>query len=139
MTLGFDDLYAGAGEVLAGRDMDGLAIADVEVVATSGDSLRLAFPLIGPESGIEVLRLDFTTALFAAGAVLQASLQNSTSEEWDWQRVDPGDAVRGSDQQHHDLEGRSAEPIIVGGRGNTRGPHSKWRWGQRSGIVPLQR
>ena len=40
-----------------------------------------------------MLRLDFTTALFSAGAVLQASLQNSTSEEWDWQRVDPGDAV----------------------------------------------
>lgn len=93
MRLGFDGLYVGAGEVLAGRDMDGLAIADVEVVATGGDSLRLAFPPIGPESGVEVLRLDFTTALFAAGAVLQASLQNSSSEEWDWQRVDPGDAV----------------------------------------------
>ena len=51
MTLGFDGLYAGAGEVLAGRDMAGLAIAEVEVVATAGDSLRLAFPPISPESG----------------------------------------------------------------------------------------
>ena len=121
MTLGFDGLYAGAGEVLAGRDMDGLAIADVEVVATGGDSLRLTFPLISPESGVEMLRLDFTTALFSAGAVLQASLQNSTSAEWDWQRVDPGDAVGEVLSNTTTLRGTVQSRSLLEGRGDTGG------------------
>ena len=60
---------------------------------TAGDSLRVTFPTIDPNSDLDALRLDFTTALFATGAVLQASLQNSSSGAGSWQRVDPGEVV----------------------------------------------
>ena len=56
---------------------------------TAGDSLQVAFSAISPSSGVEVVRLDFSTALFSTGAVLQASLQHSVEGEGGWQRVDP--------------------------------------------------
>ena len=93
MNLRFDGFYGGGEEELAGEDMAGMVIADAEVMPTAGDSLHLAFPAIGPNSGVDVLRLDFTTALFSTGAVLEASLQNGAATTGGWQRVDPGEAV----------------------------------------------
>ena len=93
MNLRFEGLYGGDEKELAADDMAVLAIEGAEVVLTAGDSLRVAFPAIGPNSGVDVVRLDFTTALFSTGAVLGASLQNSASGVGGWQRVDPGEAV----------------------------------------------
>ena len=86
MTLGFAGLYAGR----AGAEG---AVEGVEVVPTGADSLRLSFAAIRPNAGIEVVRLDFRTALFGIGAVLHASLQHSAGGEGTWQRVDPGNAL----------------------------------------------
>lgn len=86
MTLGFAGLYAG-------RAGDERAVEGVEVVPTGADSLRLSFAAIRPNAGIEVVRLDFRTALFGIGAVLRASLQHSAGGEGTWQRVDPGNAL----------------------------------------------
>ena len=86
MALGFAGLYAGpAGDE---REVEG-----VEVIPTDADSLRLSFAEIRPNTDIEVVRLDFRTALFGMGAVLRASLQHSAEGEGTWQRVDPGDAL----------------------------------------------
>jgi hypothetical protein len=93
MSLRFEGLYGGDDQTLAVEDAGGLEIAEATVVPTAGDSLRVAFPAIGPNSGIDALRLDFSTALFSTGAVLQASLQNSASGTGNWQRVDPGEAL----------------------------------------------
>lgn len=86
MTLRFAGLYAGRAG--AEREVEG-----VEVVPTGADSLRLSFAAIRPNAGIEVVRLDFRTALFGIGAVLRASLQHSAGGEGTWQRVDPGNAL----------------------------------------------
>ncbi|MBT7862006.1 MAG: hypothetical protein HN712_16950, partial [Gemmatimonadetes bacterium] len=59
---------------------------------TSADSLHLSFDAITPRSGVGMLRLDFTTALFAGGAQLKAALQDHSSNGG-WQRVDAGDAL----------------------------------------------
>ena len=94
MPLEFVGLYAGSDDdFTAVADMASLAVTDVEVVATAADSLRLAFTAVQPSSGVEVMRLDFRTALFGMGAVLQAALQNSADGAEAWQRVDPGDAL----------------------------------------------
>ena len=55
--------------------------------------MRLSFAEIRPNTGTEVVRLDFRTALFGMGAVLRASLQHSDEGEGTWQRVDPGNAL----------------------------------------------
>ena len=86
MTLRFAGLYAGR----AGAEY---AVEGVEVVPTGADSLRLSFAAIRPNAGVEVVRLDFRTALFGIGAVLRASLQHSAGGEGTWQRVDPGNAL----------------------------------------------
>lgn len=86
MTLRFAGLYAGR----AGAER---AVEGVEVVPTGADSLRLSFAAIRPNAGIEVVRLDFRTALFGIGAVLRSSLQHSAGGEGTWQRVDPGNAL----------------------------------------------
>ena len=94
MALSFAGLYAGRAEdFAAGADMAGLEVAGVEVMSTGADSLRLSFAEIGPGSGVDLVRLDFRTALFGMGAVLRASLQNSAEGEGTWQRVDPGNAL----------------------------------------------
>ena len=78
MPLRFVGLYAGAEDAFGpSADLASLAIADVEVMQTRTDSLQLAFPAVGPSSGVEVLRLDFATALFSTGAVMRALLKNS--------------------------------------------------------------
>lgn len=86
MTLGFAGLYAGQ----AGAER---AVEGVEIVPTGADSLRLSFAAIRPNAGVEIVRLDFRTALFGIGAVLRASLQHSAGGEGTWQRVDPGNAL----------------------------------------------
>jgi hypothetical protein len=85
MELEFAGLYRGAGGAFT-------EVAQAQRVPTSGDSLLLRFPLIAP-AGTELLRLDFRTALYSAGAVLQAALQHRAGGGGAWQRVDPGDAV----------------------------------------------
>ena len=94
MALSFAGLYAGrVADFADGADMVGLEVAGVEVMPTGADSLRLSFAEIGPGSGVDLVRLDFRTALFGMGAVLRAALQNSVQGEDTWQRVDPGDAL----------------------------------------------
>ena len=72
----------------------GSELEPVEVVPTGPDSLLLRFPKVGPDDDVEILRLDFATALFATGAVLRAALRDSDAQGGGtWQRVDPGDAL----------------------------------------------
>ncbi len=93
MPLEFVGLYMGSDEDFSDAvDMASLQVADVEVVATAADSLRLAFAAVFPGGGVEVMRLDFKTTLFGMGAMLQAALQNSADGGDAWQRIDPGDA-----------------------------------------------
>ena len=93
MRLAFEGVYGGPAASLAADAGADWALEGAEVVPTAGDSLQVAFSEIGPSSGVEVVRLDFSTALFSTGAVLQASLQHSAEGEGGWQRVDPGEAV----------------------------------------------
>lgn len=69
------------------------ALTGVEVIPTGRDSLHVRFDAIRPAGSTEVLRLDFETALFVTGAVLQAALRNSSADDGAWQRVDPGEAL----------------------------------------------
>ena len=84
MNLQFVGLYRNDGE---------LAVEGVSVVPTQADSLRLSFPRIAPNQGIDLLRLDFRTALFASGAVLRPAVRNSDQGADTWQRADPGDVL----------------------------------------------
>ena len=93
MRLAFAGVYGGPAAALATDVGADWALEGAEVVPTAGDSLQVAFSAISPSSGVEVVRLDFSTALFSTGAVLQASLQHSVEGEGGWQRVDPGEAV----------------------------------------------
>ena len=93
MRLAFEGVYGGPAAALATEVGADWALEGAEVVPTAGDSLQVAFSAISPSSGVEVVRLDFSTALFSTGAVLQASLQHSIEGEGGWQRVDPGEAV----------------------------------------------
>ncbi len=93
MRLAFEGVYGGPAAALATDVGADWALEGAEVVPTAGDSLQVAFSAISPSSGVEVVRLDFSTALFSTGAVLQASLQHSVEGEGGWQRVDPGEAV----------------------------------------------
>ena len=76
MNLRFEGLYS-----VAAGETAGPALA-ADVVPTSGDSLQVAFAPLGPNSGVEAVRLDFSTALFSTGAVMQASLQHSELGGW---------------------------------------------------------
>ena len=93
MRLAFEGVYGGPAAALATDVGADWALEGAEVIPTAGDSLQVAFSAIGPSSEVEVVRLDFSTALFSTGAVLQASLQHSVEGEGGWQRVDPGEAV----------------------------------------------
>ena len=95
MVLEYVGLFGGSeADFLAeGNDINALTVADAEVVASGGDSLRVAFSAIDPNSGIDVLRLDFRTTLFSTGAVLRPSLQQRGATTSTWQRVDGGNAI----------------------------------------------
>ena len=93
MALGLVGLYGGGEEDFSATDdIAGLALPGVIRVPTGSDTLQLAFPPID-RGDLELLRLDFTTALFATGAVLRAEMQNSVASEGAWQRLDAGDAL----------------------------------------------
>ena len=94
MALSLVGVFGGRADEF-NAEADGVpALEHVEEVPTAPDSLLVRFPSIGPDSAIETLRLDFTTALFATGAVLQAALRNShAADGGTWQRVDPGDVL----------------------------------------------
>lgn len=92
MELAMAGLYGG--QV---ADFDGEtalnALPGVEVLPTSRDSLHMRFDAVQPNGSTQVLRLDFETALFVTGAVLQAALRNSGADGGAWQRIDPGEAL----------------------------------------------
>ena len=94
MALRFVNLYAGVEDAFGpNADLTSLIVPGVEEINTRDDSLQLAFAPIEPRSDIEVIRLDFETALFSTGAVVQPLLQRSESGDDNWQRVDAGNAL----------------------------------------------
>ena len=113
MRLAFEGVYGGPAAALATEVGADWALDGAEVVPTAGDSLQVAFSAIGPSSGVEVVRLDFSTALFSTGAVLQASLQHSVEGEGGWQRVDPGEAVAEVASNTTTLVGKVASGPLV--------------------------
>ena len=94
MSLGFSALYAGSEEeLLAGADSAGLAVA-AQASATAEDSLLVTFPVIGPRSGADLLRLDFSGQLFSVGGIVQTFARRAgDGDEVVWQQVDEGDAA----------------------------------------------
>ena len=96
---GFSRILAGAEQDLLaeGGLSSPFAIDGAVRLDTSEDSLLVAFPLIEPEEGIEVLRLDFTGRLFSVGGQVQAFARFAGGGETVWQQVDGGDAARGVD------------------------------------------
>ena len=106
-------MYGGPAAALATDVVADWALEGAEVVPTAGDSLQVAFSAIGPSSGVEVVRLDFSTALFSTGAVLQASLQHSAEGEGGWQRVDPGEAMEAIASNTTTLVGAVQEGALV--------------------------
>ena len=113
MRLAFEGVYGGPAAALATDVGADWALDGAEVVPTAGDSLQVAFSEIGPSSEVEVVRLDFSTALFSTGAVLQASLQHSVEGEGGWQRVDPGEAVEAIASNTTTLVGAVQEDALV--------------------------
>ncbi len=113
MRLAFEGVYGGPASALAAEVGTDWALDGAEVVPTASDSLQVAFSAIGPSSEVEVVRLDFSTALFSTGAVLQASLQNSMKGEGGWQRVDPGEAVEAIASNTTTLVGAVQEGALV--------------------------
>ena len=113
MRLAFEGVYGGPAAALATEVGADWALDGAEVVPTAGDSLQVAFSAIGPSSEVEVVRLDFSTALFSTGAVLQASLQHSAEGEGGWQRVDPGEAVAEVVSNTTTLVGKVASGSLV--------------------------
>ena len=94
MALSLGGVFGGWADEFSAETDEVPALEQVEVVPTAPDSLLVRFPRVGPDSAVEILRLDFTAALFATGAVLQASLRNSAAADGGtWQRVDPGDVL----------------------------------------------
>ena len=94
MALSLGGVFGGRADEFKAKADEVPALEQVEVVPTAPDSLLVRFPRVGPDGAIEILRLDFTAALFATGAVLQASLRNSDAAGGGtWQRVDPGEVL----------------------------------------------
>ena len=116
MRLEFKRLYAGKATDFAEptADLSALVQDQVEVLATAGDTLRLAFPMIGPATGVEVLRLDFDTALFSAGTILRAALSNSASDEQAWQWLSPGNALDQVESNTTTLVGAVKRKELIG-------------------------
>ena len=113
MRLAFEGVYGGPAAALAADGVADWALDGAAVVPTAGDSLQVAFAAISPSSEVEVVRLDFSTALFSTGAVLQASLQHSVEGAGGWQRVDPGEAVEAIASNTTTLVGAVQEGALV--------------------------
>jgi hypothetical protein len=116
MHLEFKRLYAGKATDFAEStaDLSALVQDQVEVLATAGDTLRLAFPTISPAAGVEVLRLDFDTALFSAGTILRAALSNSAADEQAWQWLSPGNALDQVESNTTTLVGAVKRKELIG-------------------------
>ena len=68
-------------------------LADVQVVETRPDSLWLRLDRLVKQGGeVDLVEVQFTTALFSPGVVLQAALGNSSLAN-SWQQVDPADVT----------------------------------------------
>ena len=93
MELGFAGLYKGSEADFMDQRLETLAVENVEIVSSGGDSLQISFAEIGPNDNIDVLRLDFRTALFSTGVVLRPSLKHQGVAGEAWQRVDAGNAI----------------------------------------------
>jgi len=94
MSLDLLGVFGGTSSNVEDADADLLELEEIQVFSTNPDSLHIRFAQISPNSSVEGLRLDFKTALFLTGAVLKASLRNSSDDDGGtWQRVDPGNAV----------------------------------------------
>ncbi|MEE2659677.1 MAG: hypothetical protein VX733_14310 [Candidatus Latescibacterota bacterium] len=106
MSMTFESLHAGSEGDFADEDGSPEALS-TSVAAEGGDSLRISFPSVGSRSGIEILRLDFRTALFSTGAPLRAAVQRGAQAGW--QRVDAGDALKA-------VEGNTTTLVGVTGR-----------------------
>ncbi|MSR83398.1 MAG: hypothetical protein EXS58_10820 [Candidatus Latescibacteria bacterium] len=115
MHLRFAGLYKGAeGELTAGpEELGALRAEAVEVLATAPDSLWLKFAPFKPAAKAQVLRLDFATALYSTGAVLEASLQNSAAGVGRWQRVEPGNAVAAAGGNSTTLVGTAQRKEVI--------------------------
>ena len=94
MRLDLSGIFGGTRSDLEDPDYDLSELEEIQVISTDSDSLHIRFAQISPNSTVEGLRLDFKTSLFLTGAVLKASLRNSSDADGGtWQRVDPGNAV----------------------------------------------
>ncbi|MBI2505873.1 MAG: hypothetical protein HYW07_21880 [Candidatus Latescibacteria bacterium] len=111
MRLRFEGLYKGSEEELTSGAP--LRLEGVEVVATGPDSLWLKFAPFKPAATAQVLRLDFETALYSTGAVLEAALQNSADGEGRWQRVEPGNALASAGGNSTTLVGASQRREVI--------------------------
>ena len=83
-------------DLITGGDPSSPFAVDGAVQLDTGeDSLLVAFPLIEPDAGIEVIRLDFTGRLFSIGGRVQAFARFAGDGETVWQQVDGGNAADG--------------------------------------------
>ena len=98
--LGFDEVLLRAppdmalelGAVRVGRASEWEPLA-VQVVETRPDSLWLRLDRLVERGGaVELIEVQFTTALFSPGVVLHAALGNSSLAN-SWQQVDPADVT----------------------------------------------
>ncbi|MEE2659680.1 MAG: hypothetical protein VX733_14325 [Candidatus Latescibacterota bacterium] len=93
MQIEFDAVYAGSEEGVAALDPDTWLSATA--VGEVGDSLHVVIDnQVRPNTGIELVRLNFRTALFSAGTELRAAAR-SGDEPWQW--VSAGDAASAAD------------------------------------------
>lgn len=113
MNFDFLQLYAGPASSFEEEEpnLEALRLEEAEIMVTSPDSLHLSFDAITPRSGIEVLRLDFNTTLFAGGAQLKAALQDQASGGG-WQRVDAGDALESIESNTTTLVGQEKRRVL---------------------------
>jgi hypothetical protein len=101
MSLEFDAVFAGFEAQVAAADPG--SIRSATVVGNTGDSLHIALGVsVLPDTGIEIVRLDFRTSLFSAGMQLRAAARTS-QDPWQW--VNPGDAMAAIDGNSTTLVG----------------------------------
>ena len=97
MQFTFQGLYAGSADELNPVDNSSPAQLETEVSGNGSDSLHVRFPAVTRTSmaddGIEVIRLDFDSALYSSGTLLRAALQSSDSGSGTWQWAEAGDAL----------------------------------------------
>ena len=115
LHLSYKGLYAGTAADFSEEttDLNDLIVAGISTVSNNPDTLHLNFPNINAESGIELLRLDFSTTLFTVSAPLTASLR--LEDGGAWQRIDAGDATLVGLDNNLTLVGTPKRREIFGG------------------------